>query len=74
MQMGTFSPRHSGEVVVFRGVSRTKIWYVLPVTVVQDTPNLLALYWPAGTCGKWRMKSSFIFSHRPFLLIYTLKI
>jgi hypothetical protein len=52
------SQRNFGEVVVFRGASRTRIWYALPVTVVQDSPDLIALYWPAGTRGKWRMKAS----------------
>jgi hypothetical protein len=48
---------NAGDVIVFRGVGQKGIWYVLPVFVVQDTPSLLALYWPSGTCGKWRMKS-----------------
>jgi hypothetical protein len=52
------SLRNFGEVVVFRGASRTQIWYALPVTVVLDSPGLIALYWPAGTRGKWRMKAS----------------
>jgi hypothetical protein len=47
-----------GDVIVFRGVNQKKIWYALPMFVVQDKPSLLALYWPAGTEGKWRMQSS----------------
>ncbi len=49
---------NKGDVIVFRGVSQNKIWYVLPVFVVQDTPTLIALYWPSGTRGKFRMKPS----------------
>jgi hypothetical protein len=56
--MSGVSCRNYGEVIVFRGVSQSKIWYALPVFVVQDTPTLIALYWPAGTRGKWRMKPS----------------
>ena len=48
----------TGDVIVFRGVGQKGIWYALPVFVVQDMPNLIALYWPAGTQGKWRMKPS----------------
>jgi hypothetical protein len=51
-------PWNSGDVIVFRGVGRKKIWYALPVFVVQDESSLLALYWPAGTQGKWRMPTS----------------
>jgi hypothetical protein len=47
-----------GDVIVLRGVTRKKIWYALPVIVVRDTTNLIALFWPAGTQGKWRMKPS----------------
>jgi len=47
-----------GDVIVFRGVGHKKIWYALPVFVVQDTRNLVAVYWPAGTHAKVRMKST----------------
>ena len=30
----------------------------MPVFVVRDTPDLVAVYWPAGTHGKWRMPPS----------------
>jgi hypothetical protein len=56
--MSEISLWNNGDIIVFRGVSQKKIWYALPVFVVQDTPNLIALYWPAGTKGKWRMKPS----------------
>ncbi len=56
--MSGVSYHNSGGVIVFRGVSQKKIWYALPVIVIQDTPSLVALYWPAGTRGKWRMKLS----------------
>jgi hypothetical protein len=47
-----------GDVIVFRGVSQSKIWYALPVFLIQDSPTLIALYWPSGTRGKFRMKPS----------------
>lgn len=46
-----------GDVVVLRGLGRAKIWYALPVIVVTDRSDLLALFWRAGTAGKWRLKS-----------------
>lgn len=48
-----------GDIIVFRGVgSQKNIWYALPVYVVQDTTDLVAIYWPAGTLGKFRTKPS----------------
>lgn len=35
--------------MVLRGVRRRKLWWAAPVTVVQDDPSLIALYWPTGT-------------------------
>ena len=32
-----------------RGVWKGKLWWACPAYVVQDTPALLAVYWPAGT-------------------------
>ena len=46
-----------GDIIVLRGVGKKGIWYAIPVYVVQDTSRLIAIYWPAGTQGKWRMKS-----------------
>jgi hypothetical protein len=37
---------------VLRGVWRQKLWWAAPVTVVRDDPDLIALYWPAGTPEK----------------------
>ncbi len=48
----------AGDVIVFRGLGPRGIWTALPVFVVQDTAELMAVYWPAGTRGKWRMKPS----------------
>jgi hypothetical protein len=42
----------AGDPVVLRGAGFGKIWWALPVTVVQDTSNLIALYWQAGVTGK----------------------
>ncbi len=38
-----------GEIIVVRGVLKGKLWWACPAYVVQDTPELLALYWPVGT-------------------------
>ena len=41
-----------GDHAVLRGVWRRKLWSAYPVTVVQDTSTLIALYWRAGTWVK----------------------
>ncbi len=38
-----------GDVVVMRGVMKGKLWWACPSYIVQDTPELMARYWPAGT-------------------------
>ncbi len=38
-----------GEAIVLRGVWRGKLWWACAATIVQDTPELLALFWQAGT-------------------------
>jgi Protein of unknown function (DUF402) len=38
-----------GTRVVLRGVGFFKLWWAMPVLVVQDTSSLVALYWQAGT-------------------------
>lgn len=38
-----------GDHVVLRGVRRGKMWFAIIATVVQDAPDLIALYWPVGT-------------------------
>ena len=38
-----------GEIIVMRGVWKAKLWWACPAYIVQDTPELLALYWPVGT-------------------------
>ncbi|OGO40141.1 MAG: hypothetical protein A2147_09365, partial [Chloroflexi bacterium RBG_16_57_8] len=50
-ELKAFSP---GEVVVLREIWDGRIWGAHPVIVVRDTPELLALYWPAGTWRKRR--------------------
>lgn len=50
--MNTISRWMPGNPIVLRGVWRQKLWWAVPVTVVQDTPNLIALYWRAGTRDK----------------------
>jgi hypothetical protein len=43
-----------GDVIVYRDVAQQWIWFAIPMTVVQDTPDWLALYWRAGTPVKVR--------------------
>ena len=38
-----------GDIVVMRGVLNGRLWWACPSYVVQDKPELLARYWPAGT-------------------------
>ncbi len=35
-----------------RGVWRQKIWFAYPAWLVKDSPDLLAIYWPAGSIDK----------------------
>jgi len=45
----------TGEVLVLRGVWRHVLYFACPVMVVQDDPDLIALYWRAGTrCKRHR--------------------
>ena len=39
----------AGDIVVIRGILKGKLWWACPAYVVQDTSDLLALYWRAGT-------------------------
>jgi predicted RNA-binding protein associated with RNAse of E/G family len=41
-----------GDPIVFRAVWHSILWWSLPVIVVQDTPDLTAIYWSAGTHGR----------------------
>jgi hypothetical protein len=38
-----------GEIVVMRGILKGTLWWACPAYVVQDQPELVALYWPVGT-------------------------
>ncbi len=51
--MSSTSPWEPGNVVVLRGVWRQKLWVAGPAILVEDDPDLIALYWRAGT----RMKT-----------------
>lgn len=42
----------AGDKIVLREVLRGKVWSAKPVTVVQDTPDLVALWMASGTCWK----------------------
>ncbi len=39
----------SGDIIVLRGVSRHIIWWACSAFIVKDSPELVAVYWPAGT-------------------------
>lgn len=41
-----------GDSVVLRGVGFGKPWWAMPVSVVQDTPEMIALFWREGTHWK----------------------
>lgn len=38
-----------GDTVVMRGILKGKLWWACPAFVVQDTSDLIALYWRVGT-------------------------
>ncbi|MGH2403951.1 MAG: DUF402 domain-containing protein, partial [bacterium] len=48
--MSAFRP---GDQIVLRQVWQGKVWFVRPVTVVRDAPELVALYVAPGTICKW---------------------
>lgn len=43
----------TGDQIVYREVWKNRVWTARPVTVVQDTPELIVLYLSAGT--RWKM-------------------
>ena len=43
----------AGTQIVYREVWRGRVWTAMPVTVVQDTPELIALYLCPGT--RWKL-------------------
>lgn len=47
-----------GSVIAMRGIRHNLIWYALPMYVVQDSRDLLACYWPAGSRNIARKKPS----------------
>jgi len=42
----------AGEKILMRGVWRHRLWFALPVTIVRDTDELIAVYWRANTPNK----------------------
>jgi hypothetical protein len=47
-----------GDTVLLRGVWQRKLWFAIIAYIVQDTDELTALYWRAGTPNKvpgWRL-------------------
>jgi predicted RNA-binding protein associated with RNAse of E/G family len=51
--MNQSSPWSPGNQIVYREVWRGKVWTARPVTVVQDGPDLIALYLCSGT--RWKI-------------------
>lgn len=49
--MGIETFRSTGESATLRGVGE-KVYWAFPTIVVQDSPDLIVLYMPAGICGK----------------------
>jgi hypothetical protein len=50
--MNTNGTWKAGETILMRGVWRRKLWFAIPVTIVQDTDDLIAVYWQANTPNK----------------------
>jgi hypothetical protein len=61
-----------GDRAVLRGAGFGRLWWAMPVRVVQDTPELVALYWRSGT--RWKDMSAhppaqfFLRSEKPLLV------
>ncbi len=68
----TISPFwNPGDTVVIRGVWKGELWWACPQFVVQDTPELVALYWRAGTpLRRWYRRPTVqeVFSGSPRLV------
>jgi hypothetical protein len=58
LKANSVHPWKSGEVVVLRGVWRHKLCWACSAIIVQDTPELIAIYWPAGTPNRIPAKRS----------------
>jgi hypothetical protein len=54
----------SGNPIVLRGVWSQRLWFACPVVLVQNTPDLIAVYWRAGT---WIKKPKKRFTPRDML-------
>jgi hypothetical protein len=49
---------HRGDQILLRGIWKGKIWFAIVAYVVQDTDDLVALYWRMGTPNRlpgWRI-------------------
>jgi predicted RNA-binding protein associated with RNAse of E/G family len=64
-----------GETVLLRGVWREKLWFAIVAYIVQDTDDLIALYWHAGTPNRlpgWRITGKdFLVEKQPKLIAST---
>jgi hypothetical protein len=38
-----------GDIIVLRGIQKNKLWWANPAYLVNDSSQLIAFYWPAGT-------------------------
>jgi hypothetical protein len=50
--MNTNGKWKTGENILMRGVWHRRLWFACPVTIVQDTHDLIAVYWRANTPNK----------------------
>ena len=61
----------AGDTVLLRGVWNQKIWFVIVAYVVQDSDDLIALYWQPGTPNRLPAKritgEDFLVKHQPEL-------
>jgi len=48
----TASRWNFGDIIALRGSWRGKLWWACPARVVEDRPDLIAVYWAAGTPNK----------------------
>jgi len=61
-----------GETVLLRGVWRRKLWFAIAVYIVQDTDDLIALFWHAGAHNKvpgWRLSPQDLLAREQLKLV-----
>lgn len=61
-----------GSNVLLRGVWRSKLWFAITTYIVQDTDDLIALFWQAGTHNKvpgWRLSAQDLLAREQLELV-----